>query len=213
MPVTLWDISTPGIYIDGDSTFQAAASADLNLVRGNGNGVGELLKLISKRCTGVGAGKTSTTSAPAGRRILIRRAANIGDTESLPTANTDYLTNGPAAANFKLHGSFLESTVKYIPNFEVEYTALLGIQTPSYIALAHELIHAFHSLSGDLRKAYGGGFSADSGLLHEEARTVGLGIYANTRISENAFRRRDNLALRTYYGSPGDTNGLTAATG
>jgi len=213
MPVSLWDITTPGIYIDGDGAFNTAASLDLNLVRGDGTGVGELLKLISKRCIGVGAGKTSTANAPAGRRILIRRAVNIGDTESMPTANNDYLTNGPAAANFKLHGAFLESTVKYIPNFQAEYTALLGVQTPSYIALAHELIHAFHSLSGDLRKAYGGGLSADSGLLHEEARTVGLGIYANTRISENAFRRRAGLALRTYYSNPGDTDNLTGITG
>lgn len=41
---------------------------------------------------------------------------------------------------------------------------------------------------------------------------MGLGIYANTRISENAFRRQDGLPLRTYYGSVGDTDGLTGLT-
>jgi len=54
--------------------------------------------------------------------------------------------------------------------------------------------------------------AADGGLLHEEARTVGLGIYAKTRISENAFRRRDGLAERTYYSAPGDTANLTGIT-
>jgi hypothetical protein len=212
MPVQLWDMKTPGIYINGDAAFFTSANTDLRLIQGNGGGIGELPKLISKRCAGIGAGMTSVAHATAGRRILIQLAANLAATQAMPTANTDYMQNGPAAANFKLHGNFLESTVYYIPNAEAAYTNLLGIQTPPYIALAHELIHALHSLSGDLRLQYGGGFAANSGLLHEEARTVGLGIYANTRISENAFRRRDGLPLRTYYGAPGDTDNLTGVT-
>ena len=212
MPVGLWDVKHPGIYIDGDATFQSAVGADFNLIRGNGTGIGELLKLISKRCEGIGAGKASTADASAGRRIVIKQAASIDKTEASPKGNDDFVKNGPSAANFKKHGSFLESTVYYIPNAEADYTNLLGLRTPPYIALAHEMIHALHSLSGDLRKEYDLSFANDSGTLHEEARTVGLGIYAGTRISENAFRKRDNIPLRTYYGTPGDTDNLTGIT-
>jgi hypothetical protein len=49
-------------------------------------------------------------------------------------------------------------------------------------------------------------------ILHEEAHTVGLGPYANTRISENALRKEHNLTLRTYYDTPGDCDGLASLT-
>jgi hypothetical protein len=48
-------------------------------------------------------------------------------------------------------------------------------------------------------------------LRTAEARTVGLGIYANTRISENSIRRERKLPVRTYYSTPGDCDGLTSA--
>ena len=53
--------------------------------------------------------------------------------------------------------------------------------------------------------------AGDTYTKHEEARTVGLGIYKNTRISENAIRREAGLPVRTYYSDPRDCDGLTSA--
>jgi hypothetical protein len=64
-----------------------------------------------------------------------------------------------------------------------------GLVSPPFVALAHELIHAIHSLKGE----------KEAVIANEEARTVGLGQYANERISENALRAEAGLALRTVY--------------
>lgn len=213
MVATVWNDAYPGIYIDGDAAFKASVGQDLQRIIGTDTSVNalNLIPLLSKRCKGIGAGKSD--AAPAGGyRVIIQAADSIADTQALPDSDRDYMQNGPASANFKMHGTFAASNVYYLPGQENQYTALVGVRTPPYIALAHELIHALHSLSGDLRKQYGGGHVNDSGLLHEEARTVGLGIYAKTRISENAFRRRDNLAVRTFYSSVGDCDALTGVT-
>jgi hypothetical protein len=213
MAEALWDIRTPGIYIDGDAGFHAAVAHDINLIRGaNASGIGELIALLSKRCQGIGAGNTGV-GPKQNYKVVISLAPNLDDTQSTPTtAGSDALKPWPGATNLKRHGLFLESAVTYIPNSDAEYTTFLGLRTSSYIVLAHELIHALHSLSGDLRKDYDDGSGADSGLFHEEARTVGLGIYKNTRISENAFRRRDGFPERTYYGAPNDCDNLTAVS-
>jgi hypothetical protein len=209
MAEQLWDIAHPGIYMNGSGPFIAACIMDLNLIRGAGNGANSLnlLSLISKRCQGIGAGNNALNVVSY--RVVIKEALSIGGTQAQPNGDDDYLKNGPGAANFKMHGIFAASEVFYLPNQQAAYTNLLGIVTPPYIALAHELIHAFHSLNGDLRFQYGG-VGNNSGLLHEEARTVGLGIYAKTRISENAFRRRDNIQIRTYYSSANDCDNLVS---
>ena len=63
-----------------------------------------------------------------------------------------------------------------------------GLKSPGYIGLAHELIHASHSLAGDM---------LDGPL--EEQRTVGLNAYATQEITENKIRLEANLPLRTAY--------------
>ena len=70
----------------------------------------------------------------------------------------------------------------------------LQVTIPAFIALAHELIHAFHFLTGD----------ASPVRLQEEARTVGIGRFKNARISENAIRGEHGLMKRTFYSRPGD---------
>ena len=67
----------------------------------------------------------------------------------------------------------------------------------------------FEDVSGDVVKEYDW---ATDGAIIEEARTVGLGPYANTRISENSVRKEWNLGRRTYYHTPGDTDGLVSTT-
>jgi hypothetical protein len=113
-------------------------------------------------------------------------------------------------ANFTLPGGGTSAVAMWEPM--ANYSQLID-ETPGHIALGHELVHCMHFMSGDTnmysdKDPWGAG---DTYSKHEEARTVGLGIYANTRISENALRREFKLKLRTYYSDPGDCDGLTSA--
>jgi hypothetical protein len=88
------------------------------------------------------------------------------------------------------------------------FTRICGVNTPTWVALAHELIHALHQLSGTSYKeevrAPGGG------VKREEMITTGLGVYKNTRLSENAIRREAGLPLRPHYTFPDDYTHIKA---
>lgn len=57
----------------------------------------------------------------------------------------------------------------------------------SFIALAHELIHSLHHVTGTRREH------------DEEAWTTGIAGYGNDQMTENAFRRTFQLPLRERY--------------
>jgi hypothetical protein len=239
MPLVDFNKSTfPGIFIElGNGGFYGpAATALATLARMKlGN---DLLDIISKRTRGIGIG--GAEPAPDKMKCIVRRgpgsvtSERAANTFASRLMNPDFVVTddriddfggeygrehtarqevtGPGGHKFTVArvGSSAVATVE--PN--ADYTAILrGITTPMYIALGHELIHCMHYLSGDTNRyrttnPWAGG---DSYLKHEEARTVGLGIYANTRISENALRREAKLPVRTFYSRPGDCDGLTSA--
>ena len=172
----------------------------------------ELLNLISKRNKGVGTslGKTVTI--------------NCGMPTISPRTGVQLTKSQTHASAITVHSKFMKAkkvtdvamlfpgigssaNVYYDPT--LNYDAVLGIRTPSYIALAHELIHAFHFLSGSLIHDMSP-LPSDYKRFHvrfpliEEAKTVGAGAYENTRISENTIRKEHNLVLRKYYSSAGD---------
>jgi hypothetical protein len=71
---------------------------------------------------------------------------------------------------------------------------------PSWIGLAHELIHAYYNLKGK-------GFPAGQTLMNvnghveqEEMATVGLGPGPHRSITENQIRKEANIPLRVTYG-------------
>ncbi|OUS28656.1 hypothetical protein A9Q99_11635 [Gammaproteobacteria bacterium 45_16_T64] len=70
-----------------------------------------------------------------------------------------------------------------------------------FLGLAHELIHVLHFQQGLLD-----GFdpSNPTQRLEEEYRTVGLGIYLDETITENALRHEMGLAYRLSYDPRGD---------
>lgn len=70
---------------------------------------------------------------------------------------------------------------------------------PSWVGLAHELIHAYYNLKG---KGLGSGIIKNvNGLVEqEEMATVGLGLGPHRGITENMIRAEHNLPLRITYG-------------
>lgn len=113
------------------------------------------------------------------------------------------------------HGA--PAIVGYNPffNYTMAYAGTLGIPMPSFVILAHELIHASHTARGKYRKMPGWATPAllpngapmianEEEQMVEEARTIGAGKYAARRITENAIRREHQIAERPYYVTPGD---------
>jgi hypothetical protein len=78
---------------------------------------------------------------------------------------------------------------------------------PSWIALAHELIHAWRLVRGCCVFRP----SAVSEYYYEEAMTVGLPPYDKCRFTENHFRRTKGLPLRTFYGEDTRNQSMRAA--
>lgn len=72
---------------------------------------------------------------------------------------------------------------------------------PTFIALAHELVHAFHYVSGACYRAADGGLqdNGNTGLMEEEMRTVGCQKFADETPSENAIRAEHGITLRKTY--------------
>ena len=70
---------------------------------------------------------------------------------------------------------------------------------PAWIALAHELIHAYYNIKG---KGLPSGMVMNvNGMVEkEEMATVGLGPGPHRSITENLIRTQANLTLRRTYG-------------
>lgn len=167
----------------------------------------DLLTLIEKRSQGIGTGKNRNGSS---KKVTISHGWG---TLTKGNYNTDAgghnkhdqftTTRKVAGHSMVMAGKGTSVNVRYNPN--QDYSKLLKLKTPGYIALAHELIHAYHFMSGNMASD----MSPDAVFqfrctIMEEALTVGAGTYANTRISENAIRREHGLPIREYYNYPGD---------
>lgn len=68
-----------------------------------------------------------------------------------------------------------------------------------HIALAHELVHAYHFVSGTCARQVMGGVAGNSGQAEEEMRTVGTGSCSKEIPSENWIRKEWQTPLRTTY--------------
>jgi hypothetical protein len=162
----------------------------------------DLLDLIAKRHHGIG-------TKEGGRTITIKpQFSNLtkigGVTGPAPGENENLkLRLGSYGDRLRLPGRGLSCTVRYAA-FMTDGSDYQKAHhnSPSFITLAHELIHAWHYLSGTVE---GEAVATKQGeARREEMLTTGLGPYANTRISENAIRAEHSLPRREYYTFEGD---------
>jgi Effector protein len=212
MAQVLWQNDYPGIFIDDQfgASFVLKTREALETIASKQVG-SDLLSLLTKRSQGTGtaAGKTIVIALGQGTLGAVK-TVHLTQQTSIAEVN-EILQAHLAGKNYRLPGTGSGSEVLYHPNAEHQYSSAIGIRTPPFVALAHELVHALHAISGEVIKPYNwnnGSAVSSSGAILEEARTVGLGRYQNTRISENAVRREHGLLLRTYYSVVGDCNNL-----
>lgn len=198
--------------------FMSATRQCLGMIRSKPVGK-DLLRLISQRCQGIGSrgGALTCTIYMSGGTLVGSRKTwakyqkgAIGGTHAPETGQPGSLRTmrGVRARQggyqMSIAGVGRSATVGYNPfvNYNLILQPILGVPTPPFIALAHELVHCLHTLSGDVVPDE----DEDRADLLEEARTVGAGRFENTRISENAIRREHAIPPRDFYMEPGDCN-------
>ena len=171
----------------------------------------DLLELLLKRHQGIGT-KANSNGSP--KTVTISNG--WGTIVSPDNYNTDASgvgvdSDGKFAVSKRVAGHAMTmagrgTSVRVRYSVTMDYSTVLKLKTPSFVALAHELIHAFHFLSGNQSSdlTYDKDLERYRSSIIEEALTVGAGTYENTRISENAIRREHGLPIREFYRVPGD---------
>jgi hypothetical protein len=99
------------------------------------------------------------------------------------------------------------AVVKFNPNDEGEWEDREA--RGAFVALAHELVHAYHFVYGICARSPTGGTSGDQGGAEEEMRAVGALAYAKDPPHENWIRSEWGLSIRKKY-SGNDFAGTTA---
>ena len=189
--------------------FRSRTTADLHTLNATALGR-DLLELIAKRHQGIG---TNQSGVHRTVEILFRPPSGPNGSSGAGTGamsvqdkNITEKNFGGRQFSFAGRGSRSKIRMHNGPESEAIYTELAGVQTPTWIVLAHELIHALHHLSGTTKTRTVAHPQADiNGVKEEELWTTGLAPYENTRLSENAIRREVNLPPRTHYYFEGDT--------
>jgi hypothetical protein len=183
---------------------------DLDLLANTTSVGADLLRLIGLRHAGTGttAGHTITIGPNLEYRPGEHTTFTTEGFEDSGGRNQAYHTLASGViTNYRMPGSQMvgdkkvtgsSCTVSYIntalePGIEALKTTALGVRTPAWVSLAHELIHGFHLMSGDAE------LTSVKGVVREELYTTGVGVYANTRISDNAIRKAAGLPLRPCY--------------
>jgi len=213
-----WDTSYPGISIAQDpfaadfpvpADFSGKVANDLaNLIskpRGK-----SLLDMISKACVAKGHQvviqyytKGSSNCAPVNVAITNDFRRNLSEPGRV---NLQELMGNPdLVAKGKTHGAngpeFIPNTganaiVRYDPD-DPGFGDEKG--RPSFIGLAHELVHAYHFVNGICARQPTGGTAGDQGGAEEEMRAVGARAYLKDPPSENWIRDEWGQGERKSY--------------
>jgi len=210
MPMALYDIYGPGLYIEDpqdDRNFHSQARISLNILRSRPVGVA-LLKAIAAAATDK---KQCIIEKSATANAVPTKDISEGFRTRLKEPGNGILVDDayPLTVNGGCGGIARWNPSNKIPGTEIE--------RPSFISLAHELIHCLHFMMGDCARQPTRQFdlNKDSGLVEEEARTVGIGVYDYPTKSlgpcENEFRAAFGLGKRTEY-APGITLAVAKRT-
>lgn len=184
MIITLWDQGHPGIKIvtgktSTPSTFFNDVNLALNKIRSKPIGQG-LLKTIAAKCL------MSNKSV-----FIDYYQASLAGPSGAPTEAYGYQQADSEGRVYFVPGEGQGAAISWDPTDPGPPYS----QRPSFVGLAHELIHALHIVHGlqiyDTNTA--------EGLAINEATVVGLGIFKDEPFTENAIRAEHKIPARTQY--------------
>jgi hypothetical protein len=213
MPVALYDIFGTGLYIENpvdDPNFHSQARLALNIIRSKPLGA-TLLKDICDACAD-GKKNVVIEKSPTANAVPTKDTSD-GFRLQLKQPGMGQILTADAYALVTRGKGGTSGIARWNPANVIPGTT---IERPSFVSLAHELVHCLHYVEGDCYREPKLTFdlTTDSGLAEEEARTTGLGPYKDVKThkpSENAIRDAFGLPLRTEY-SPGNTLDHVKAT-
>jgi hypothetical protein len=172
----LWNICGGGIYIKmrspADGPFFNTVSRLLNVIRTHDVGR-RLLELIAAESARLGP-----VGGCTGVCIMDAQAAGIqGSVTAVYDLNSSYRTIAPGMRRIvRANGS---PCLLYFDHSR-DYSAEVGVRTPYFLVLAHELIHCYLALSGKVPGVYDPqDQSANAPWKHEEA----IDLFGNSKMT------------------------------
>jgi len=150
--------------------------------------------------------KVSYGETSAIPRLTQKQALLHGVSES-PTdrEHNDIATRLPQKLSFGRKGQGVGSLVFFNPKISAKIVN--GIperdedESVSFVSLGHELIHSYRMMKGTFTGGLDNRYDFNSRAYEEEARAVGIGVYGQEPITENAIRAEHGLPLRAQYAS------------
>ena len=97
------------------------------------------------------------------------------------------------------NGEGSDSYITFNPDYVTEQSKRSGENRPSFIGLAHELIHTLHNADGDVRKPDKSNPQNNRVNYDEELRTVGILFFVTGEPTENDIREEHGLPPRDEY--------------
>jgi hypothetical protein len=223
-----WDSAFPGISIAQDpfagdfpvpTDFSAKVGNDLGDLISKARGK-QLMKMVSDACEDKKHQvviqyftKGSSNCAPVNvpitnefrRRLTEPGGVNMTELMGNPALVATSIRVGAGGREF-VPNTGANAVVRYDPD---DKGSGEEAGRPSFIALAHEMVHAYHFVNGLCARQPTGGTSGDQGGAEEEMRAVGARAYKDDPPSENWIRDEWSLPPRTSY-SGNDFSGTTA---
>ncbi len=216
MPMTAYSHEFPGIYIDAenaDANFFGRVKACLNILRSRD--VGKRLLDAITGAVEVPNKVVVIEEAPGGANGLATAVPTLDTSDGfrarLRAPGEGRLLAAPAFDRIVRGGEGASGIVRWNPANAIPF---IGTPRPAYLSLGHELIHCLHYITADCYRKINDVVTldagVDSGLAEEEARTVGLGPYADEAMSENAIREAFEQPKRTEYNNGNDLSHVKA---
>lgn len=189
--IQLWNENHPGIKIvtsqNTPGNFFQRCSTALNTIRSQPVGKG-LLKTIAAKCAFSDKSVFIAHGASSVAGTMGDPHEAYGHTQTRTTADAD---GNVVTDSFYVPGAGQSASLAWDPDDPGPPYA----PRPSFIGLAHELIHAYLILHGLQYQSV----NNTMGLAINEARVVGLGRFNNEPFTENAIRAEHNGNPRTQY--------------
>ncbi len=230
----LWDNRYPGIFVAQDTyrgqswtpdAFAGAVTAGLNSIASRPIGKA-MLESLSDAChqsatkkVVIQFGPRSSTAAPIDV-VTPEFRAKIDPTVGAADLDVDAMM-GNMNTIAQRQGSTTDGRRDYIGGAGTAAVVSWlysdpgrpGHLRPPFIALAHELVHAYHFANGLCYRAANGGIAdgQNSGIMEEEMRTVGFGAFEDESPSENAIRAEHGVVARREYTPHASFHNVTAS--